>query len=111
MFPYRKTVTFSAMSAQKKEIEDLDLKSTRTTQDFIDACREEFAKFKPAEKITGELENYWGSINCAGYFSGRPEKRCEVIATETKQAFSFRTKPENWGRKFLYFTPRFTGRW
>ncbi|ENN75252.1 39S ribosomal protein L46, mitochondrial [Dendroctonus ponderosae] len=41
-----------AITTQKKEIEDLDLKSTRTTQDFIDACKEEFAKFKPAEKTT-----------------------------------------------------------
>lgn len=45
--------------AQKKDIEDLDITAKQSTQDFIDACKEELAKFKPADRITSKLLKEW----------------------------------------------------
>lgn len=42
------------MMSQKKDIEDLDITVKQSTQDFIDACKEELAKFKPADLITSK---------------------------------------------------------
>lgn len=41
--------------SQKKVIDDLDIAVKQTTQDFIDACKEELAKFKPADPITSKF--------------------------------------------------------
>lgn len=42
-------------SVKLSELENLDLKSTQTVQDFIDLYKEELSKFKPAEKVTSIL--------------------------------------------------------
>lgn len=46
------------MMSQKKDIEDLDITVKQSTQDFIDACKEELAKFKPADLITSKKKKW-----------------------------------------------------
>ncbi|XP_066252846.1 large ribosomal subunit protein mL46 [Euwallacea similis] len=41
-----------SVKSQKKEIDDLDLITKQSTQDYLDAYKEELATFKPSERIT-----------------------------------------------------------